>query len=255
MRILSHRSEPPTAAHPANKKTGEELFLPRSLYCSLQLHRGELAVVLDRAAAAEAVDDLAAQRVQVVRVELVELLGKEVGQDLCAGIVAVLPHAVLGLGAQELGAEGSFVGYGGITVKAPHFYGSEITMYSIWHWYSTLHRVDYPVDPDTDFVVINLGTNDSNVSNYSTEQFTADYLSMLNEMKISYPNAHFVLCYGMMGRAYGIDSGITAVVEQFDGEASYCKLPSNLEGAGSHPTVEGHRAAGKYLAQFIEGLI
>lgn len=157
--------------------------------------------------------------------------------------------------AQELGSEGSFVGYGGITVKAPHFYGSEITMYSIWHWYSTLNRVDYPVDPDTDFVVINLGTNDSNVSNYSTEQFTADYLSLLNEMKNSYPNAHFVLCYGMMGRAYGIDSGITAVVEQFDGEASYCKLPSNLEGAGSHPTVDGHRAAGRYLAQFIEGLL
>lgn len=61
--------------------------------------------------------------------------------------------------AQALDSESDFIGYGGITVKAPKYYGTDITMYSIWHWYSTLNRTDYPVDPDTDFVVINLGTH------------------------------------------------------------------------------------------------
>ena len=157
--------------------------------------------------------------------------------------------------AQALGSEGSFVGYGGITAKFPYMLGTDITMYNIWHWYSTLNRTEYPVDPDTDFVVINLGTNDSSAPNYTSEAFAADYLSLLNEMKVYYPNAHFVLCYGMMGTVYKTDSAISSVVRDFDGEASYCRLPTNTSGAGAHPTIEGHRAAAKVLTQFIERLM
>ncbi len=157
--------------------------------------------------------------------------------------------------AQALGSEGSFVGYGGITVRVPYMLGSDITMYNIWRWYSTLNRTEYPVDPETDFVVINLGTNDSSAPNYTGEMFAADYLALLNEMKKFYPNAHFVLCYGMMGIVYKIDSAISSVVNDFDGEASYCRLPTNTSGAGSHPTIDGHKAAAKVLTRHIEGLM
>ncbi len=144
--------------------------------------------------------------------------------------------------AQALDSESSFIGYGGITVKAPKYYGTDITMYSIWHWYSTLNRTEYPVDPDTDFVVINLGTNDAGVSGYDVNTFAEDYLSMLNDMVKVYPSAKFVLCYGMMGTTYFIELGIRQAIEEFSGQAYYCKLPTNMLGAGSHPTVEGHRA-------------
>lgn len=157
--------------------------------------------------------------------------------------------------AQSLGSEGSFVGYGGITAKVPYMLGSDITMYNIWHWYSTLNRTECPIDPDTDFVVINLGTNDSSAPNYTGDMFAADYLSLLNEMKTYYPNAHFVLCYGMMGIVYKIDSAISSVINNFDGEASYCRLPTNTSGAGSHPTIAGHQAAAKVLIRHIEGLM
>ena len=156
--------------------------------------------------------------------------------------------------AEALGSESSFIGYGGITVKAPKYYGTDITMYSIWHWYSTLNRQEYPVDPDTDFVVINLGTNDAGVENYDVDTFAQDYLSMLNEMSAAYPKAKFVLCYGMMGTTFFIELGIRQVIEEFSGEAYYCKLPVNVLGAGSHPTVEGHRAAAETLTQFIREL-
>ena len=156
--------------------------------------------------------------------------------------------------AEALGSESDFIGYGGITVKAPKYYGTDITMYSIWHWYSTLNRTEYPVDPDTDFVVINLGTNDAGVTGYGTQQFAQDYLSLLNDMSAAYPRAKFVLCYGMMGTTYFIEQGIRQTIEEFSGEAYYCRLPSNLLGAGSHPTVEGHRAAAKTLTEFLKTL-
>ena len=156
--------------------------------------------------------------------------------------------------AEALGSESDFIGYGGITVKAPKYYGTDITMYSIWHWYSTLNRTEYPVDPDTDFVVINLGTNDAGVAGYGTQQFAQDYLSLLNDMSAAYPRAKFVLCYGMMGTTYFIELGIRQTIEEFSGEAYYCRLPSNLLGAGSHPTVEGHRAAAKTLTEFLKTL-
>lgn len=156
--------------------------------------------------------------------------------------------------AEALDSESDFIGYGGITVKAPKYYGTDITMYSIWHWYSTLNRTEYPVDPDTDFVVINLGTNDAGVAGYGKEQFAQDYLSLLNDMSAAYPKAKFVLCYGMMGTTFFIEQGIRQTIEEFSGEAYYCRLPSNLLGAGSHPTVEGHRAAAKTLTEFLKTL-
>ena len=48
-----------------------------------------------------AIDDLAAQRVEIVGNELLELLFEEVGQDLGAGVVARVAELGLRLGAQE----------------------------------------------------------------------------------------------------------------------------------------------------------
>lgn len=164
--------------------------------------------------------------------------------------------------AEALGSASSFVGYGGITVKSGEW--SKYTMYDLWKWYSALNQTDYPVDSDTDFVVINLGTNDANALSASTEyntdtkrrnKFEQDYLSMLDEMSTVYPNAKFILCYGMMGSRSFIDAGIKRAAAHFSGEAYYCRLPSNTDGAGAHPNVEGHRAAAETLTKFIQDLL
>ena len=54
----------------------------------LQLYRRELEIIVQRAVMQAAIDDLAAQRVEIVGNELLELLFEEVGQDLGAGVVA-----------------------------------------------------------------------------------------------------------------------------------------------------------------------
>ena len=45
--------------------------------------------------------NLAAQGIQIVGQILLQLLLEEVGQDLCAGVIALLAQAGLGLGTQE----------------------------------------------------------------------------------------------------------------------------------------------------------
>lgn len=158
--------------------------------------------------------------------------------------------------AEALGSESSFVGYGGITVKARKWTGQAFTMSEIWKWYSTFNQTEYPIDPETDLVVINLGTNDaaaySGVNADRIKKFAEDYRSMLDAMAESYPKAKFVLCYGMMGTEPFIDLGIKRVVKDLPGKAYYCQLPSNTGGAGYHPSVAGHRAAAETLTAFIQ---
>ena len=58
-------------------------------YVLLEAGRSDLLEVLQRATVHEAVDDLLAERLKLRRIELRQLLAEEVGQDLCACIVAV----------------------------------------------------------------------------------------------------------------------------------------------------------------------
>ena len=74
-------------------------------YVLLEAGRSDLLEVLQRAAVHEAVDDLLAERLKLRRIELRQLLAEEVGQDLCACIVAVGAYAVLRINAQELRAD------------------------------------------------------------------------------------------------------------------------------------------------------
>lgn len=162
--------------------------------------------------------------------------------------------------AEALGSESSFVGYGGITVKARKWLGQEYTMSEIWNRYSTFNQTEYPIDPDTDFVVINLGTNDASAYGNGTisdqsKKFAEDYRSMLDAMTAVYTKAKFVLCYGMMGTEPFIDLGIKRVVKDLPGKAYYCPLPSNTGGAGYHTSVAGHRAAAETLTAFIQELL
>lgn len=162
--------------------------------------------------------------------------------------------------AAALGSESSFVGYGGITVKARKWNGQEYTMFEIWNWYSTFNQTKYPIDPDTDFVVINLGTNDaaaygSGTNADKSKKFAEDYRAMLDAMTAVYTKAKFVLCYGMMGTEPFIDLGIQRVIKDLPGKAYYCSLPSNTDGAGRHPSVAGHRAAAETLTAFIQELL
>lgn len=162
--------------------------------------------------------------------------------------------------AEALGSESSFVGYGGITVKARKWNGQEYTMFEIWNWYSTFNQTKYPIDPDTDFVVINLGTNDaaaygSGTNAVKSKKFAEDYRAMLDAMTAVYTKAKFVLCYGMMGTEPFIDLGIERVIKDLPGKAYYCSLPSSTDGAGRHPSVAGHRAAAETLTAFIQELL
>ncbi len=162
---------------------------------------------------------------------------------------------------RNLNALVSMVSYSGITVKANVNVnlGTEINITNYWNKYSTIKNTAYTVDEDTDFVVINLGTNDANASGYTADTFMLEFKDLLTAMKQSYgQNTQFIWCYGMMGEVLKVKTGIQNALSEMGGENAgfyYLTLPLNQQGALLHPTVAGHQAAATVLTDFINQLL
>lgn len=153
-----------------------------------------------------------------------------------------------------------------------------------WDKYSERNQTVCEIDPETQIVVINLGTNDfgaladtigdptqngrldANFFNgtngdrngktgvYTTEEMTDDIKNTLTAMRVKYPNATFIWCYGMMYEQTNVRDIITGALNDLGGETSgyyYLKLPYDIYGGATHPTVLGHILSAKALINFI----
>lgn len=102
-----------------------------------------------------------------------------------------------------------------------------------------------------DYIVINLGTNDSSMG---ADETTAAYKSFVEEIAVEYPQAQVVFAYGMM-RKNNLDA-IKAAVEAVEAKnVSFCELPLAGEGETgkyAHPLLPVHNAAAKVLYKHIK---
>lgn len=71
------------------------------IFCCSRLHRGKSEIIVQRAIVQAALDDLSAQRVEIVREILLDLIFEEVGQNFRARVVARFSELRLRLGAKE----------------------------------------------------------------------------------------------------------------------------------------------------------
>ncbi len=159
--------------------------------------------------------------------------------------------------ALALNAESSVVSQSGLCVKA-ELLGAGVSLVGLWNKYSQANPSTYAIDPNTDLVVINLGTNDYRAINEgktTQEDLTADAVAVLTEMRKSYPKAKFVWCYGMMSETTVVKTALTEAIAQMGGADKgfyYCSLPSDTSGGATHPTVWGHVCAARTLTAFIK---
>ncbi len=109
-----------------------------------------------------------------------------------------------------------------------------------------------------DLVIINLGTNDASGygGNYSSAEFITKYKTMITSILEEAPNAHVILCYGMMGKNSTVNNDIEKVVEQLDNDkVTYLPLENygcwSASGKNGHPTPEANKQAADYLYDYI----
>ncbi len=166
------------------------------------------------------------------------------------------------IAGRSLNALVSCVAYSGITVACEYNLGAT-NMTGIWDLDSAIHGEKYTIATDTDFVVINLGTNDSSAYNHgktTKEEIGAAVKNLLQEMRSAYgEKTKFIWAYGMMWEDEVISSQVQAVMAELGGEESgyyYLSLsPNHINGRGGHPLVAGHEIAAQTLVRRIEGIL
>lgn len=120
-----------------------------------------------------------------------------------------------------------------------------------------------------DVCVINLGTNDGtythpwNVNRVPyedrVEEFFHAYKEFLAHVREMNPDAKIVCAHGLMDTVLG--PTVKKAMEEYknetgDTEVYYTNLPTSLTyGSGYHPSKQGHEAAGKKLAEFIDSIL
>lgn len=165
--------------------------------------------------------------------------------------------------------------------------GAGVTFSNVWNKYSKYNSIEYAINPDTDIVIINLGTNDfvalngggksaegtykrynkttgdyDTITEYTEDMFKEDVKSVLTDMQAVYtnPDVKYIWCYGAMGELDIVKNNIIAVLEEMGGEAAnyyYCSLPINTQGSAAHPNVAGHMMCAKALlnVMYDKGII
>ena len=113
------------------------------------------------------------------------------------------------------------------------------------HSWTKLGDYDFSFKPEV--VVINLGTNDR--GNTDEADVKAEAKNIIDLVKANNANATIFWAYEMMQDDAANIAWIKAVCEE--NGVHYVALPENVDGWGSHPTVEGQKAAGEKLAEFI----
>ncbi len=164
------------------------------------------------------------------------------------------------LTAQALDADFSFVATEGICVKKKIGWLT-VNMMEMYRQLSSVTTGEYVYPEKThDVVVVALGTNDgfamNSDSKYTQELFTADYLELLELIRSKNPNAKIVCVYGMMTLNNAIEKGIQAAIAQKgDDTISYLRLPTDNNGADSHPSLEGAKRQSETLLEYLNGIL
>ncbi len=124
----------------------------------------------------------------------------------------------------------------------------------------------YDFTRKADVVVVNLGTNDYNVlrAKYGDEQKSkAEFKKALQDFSKTIiekngSKVKIVFAFGMMTRENYMDDVYREVAAELSSSgynAGYCRLPTNNDGWGDHPTVEGDIAAAKVLSEYIKSIL
>lgn len=129
-------------------------------------------------------------------------------------------------------------------------------------------------DFEPDVIVVNLGTNDFNASNYNgmtaenkkimSDKFVADYTAFLQVLNNTHPNAKIIVAYGLMGEALTVGPFTITAIENANTLIGETKVyPFIMEAAGTspnpfgsnyHPNVGTSKNVAEDLAAFIHEL-
>ena len=157
------------------------------------------------------------------------------------------------------GAQANFLSYSGVSVALPIWVDwlvpDRYTQYSFTtettKWDTSLYQPDY--------VVINLGTNDSGALTTgigSTEELTTRYLVFLQNLRSYYKDAIIVASYGLAGLHEGTALAISnAVTKTFDNNIHYFEFkPVDCSGHNGHPSIDGQTDGANQLIKYIDTL-
>lgn len=160
------------------------------------------------------------------------------------------------LTAESLNAYSSIVSTEGICVKASEWV--DLPMLEMYKTYSLNNRSKYDFNDSFDVCVVALGTNDASYLSAHPDyesQFKLDYIDLLSLIREKRPNANIVCVYGMMNKNNKIENGINAAIQEMeDSKISYKALSKDIQGAGSHPGIEGAKKQAKELVDYINSL-
>lgn len=140
---------------------------------------------------------------------------------------------------------------------------------------STNSIVNVPWDQSKfvpNIVVVSLGINDYNTSNYANltaeertafdDRFTTDYVAFLTKLHTYFPDATIILTYGILGVNADMERltlGVLDIADNTIPNLFACKLTSGAElslpfGSDYHPGVETHIHAATELVDYIESI-
>ena len=156
-------------------------------------------------------------------------------------------------------AQGSFLCYSGVSVALPLWVDWTVPeRYSQYSFTTEPTKWDFS-KYTPDYVVINLGTNDSGKMNSdpnTSEALTRGYLSFLRTIRNNYEKAIIICCYGMMGVQKETSLAISnAVMRTFDQNIHYLEFtPVECLGHNGHPNKNGQTDGANQLISFIDSL-
>lgn len=171
------------------------------------------------------------------------------------------------IAAEQMNAEVDICACSGWAIDKADWHTSDMRIPRIFRQYSPFREDIYlQIDSETDYVVVNLGTNDyTYYQNHQNEfqTFIDKYYTFYEDLRKFYPSAHIVLAYGIMNwgnLVNDMEKAVTAVYERAVSENKdenisclrlYTVTTAEEIGVNGHPSVLGHQKAAEDLYAFL----
>ena len=161
------------------------------------------------------------------------------------------------LTTQHFKAQGNFMCYSGVSVSLPYWVEWIVPDRFKRYSYSTEETPWDFTKYIPDYVVINLGTNDSGIIELGRgvgEDFTKEYHRFLLDLRSLYKDSKIICSYGMMGVNEVIRDSIRKAVELSNDSNIYFLeyVPVDCGGYNGHPSKIGQKDGAIQLIKFIE---
>lgn len=173
------------------------------------------------------------------------------------------------LAAEKLGAQIEVLCMQGRSIAVPGW-ADDVLLKDVYDKYSVKSdkEWDYSASQPSDFIIINLGENDShgvtvgyNGFRGTHEQFADGYKEMIAGLRKANPHAKIICCYGMMNGGLLFEEDICDMANELqaagDTNIYVCKMKlcdAAHAGVNGHPGAENHRDNAQLLYDFITGL-